>query len=357
MQISAMTTDTGVSLASFSSALGQPLSEHELCPDDLLLGQEAAFARDIARLHQRCTEFVAVPCPACGASRPAAAFEKYGFSFGRCPDCDTVYMSPRPSERVMTDYYENSENYAYWAKHIFPASEATRREKIHKPWLARVLDFTRRYGVGTGRLVEVGPGFGTFCSVAIEAKAFGEVIAVEPTPELAQACRERGVPVVQKRIEDAAGDLAPADVVVAFEVIEHLFEPARFLAQARHLVRPGGLLVLSCPNGAGFDIAELGPESLAVDAEHVNLFNPASLSRLVESLGFETLEVTTPGRLDAELVRDAVLAGRHTLTSPFLRRVLLDEWDSLGWAFQQFLAENGLSSHMWLVARNTGDGK
>ena len=43
---------------------------------------------------------------------------------------------------------------------------------------------------------------------------------------------------------------------------------------------------------------------------------------------------------------------------PFLRRVLLDEWDRLGWAFQQFLAANGLSSHMWLVARRpAGDAR
>lgn len=334
-----------------NQVVNQPLSEHELCPDELLKEQEAAFARDIARLHSRRAEFVAVPCPACGANRPAPVFEKFGFSFGRCPDCGTIYMSPRPSEVVMADYYANSENYAYWAKHIFPASEATRREKIHKPWLARVLDLAGRHGVATGRLIEVGPGFGTFCSVAMESGAFGEVVAVEPTPELAQACRDRGVPVIQSRIEDAAQGLEPADVVVAFEVIEHLFEPGRFIEQAARLVRPGGLLILSCPNGEGFDIAELGPESLAVDAEHVNLFNPRSLALLVEKAGFETLESMTPGRLDAELVRDAVLDGRHTLGSPFLRRVLLEEWDRLGWSFQQFLAESGLSAHMWLVSR------
>ena len=65
--------------------------------------------------------------------------------------------------------------------------------------------------------------------------------------------------------------------------------------------------------------------------------------------------MTTPGRLDAELVRDAVLAGKHSLgNDAFLKRVLLDEWDRLGWPFQQFLAGNGLSAHMWLVARREG---
>jgi SAM-dependent methyltransferase len=332
--------------------IGERLRESELCPDDLLAGQEAAYARDIARLQARQGEFVEVGCPACGATDHAPAFRKFGFAFRRCSACRTIYMSPRPSEAVMADYYAGSENYAYWAAHIFPASEPSRREKIHKPWLSRVLDYCDRYGIPTGTLVEVGPGFGTFCAVALEAGRFERVLAVEPTPELCAACRKRGVDVLEKRIEEASDDIADADVVVAFEVIEHLFDPRRFVRGAAALLKPGGLLVLSCPNGLGFDIATLGAESLAVDSEHVNLFNPDSLAMLVREAGFEMLEVATPGRLDAEFVRGAALAGTLDLSDqPFLRRVLVEEWDRLGWPFQQFLAANGLSSHMWLAAR------
>lgn len=332
--------------------IGEKLTEAELCPDELLAGQEAAYARDIARLQARQDEFVAVDCPACGESDHTAAFEKFGFSFRRCGNCATIYMSPRPSEAVMADYYANSENYAYWAEHIFPASESSRREKIHKPWLARILDYCESHGVPTGTLVEVGPGFGTFCAAATESGRFGRVVAIEPTPELASACRERGVEVVERRIEEAADAVRDADVLVAFEVIEHLFDPRRFVRDAATLLRPGGLLVLSCPNGLGFDIAMLGADSLAVDSEHVNLFNPESLAMLTRDAGFEILDITTPGRLDAEFVREAALAGKIDLSGqPFLKRVLVEEWDRLGWPFQQFLAGNGLSSHVWLAAR------
>ncbi len=332
------------------TALGEPLSEQELCPADLLAGQEAAFARDVARLQNRRSEFVAVNCPACSDAARQPFFAKFDFDFVSCTACRTIYMTPRPSPAVMAAYYADSENYAFWATHIFPASEAARREKIHKPWLERVIGYCDRHGVARGTLVEVGPGFGTFAALAGGTNAFARVIAVEPTPEMAAACRKRGVTVIEKRIEDIADELGTVDVLVAFEVIEHLFAPRQFVAQCARLIRPGGLLILSCPNGQGFDIALLGAKALAVDAEHVNLFNPESLSQLVAAHGFAVLEATTPGRLDAEFVREAALKGEISL-DPFLQRVLIDEWDRLGWSFQQFLAANGLSSHLWLAAR------
>lgn len=333
-----------------TAALGDRLSEKELCPDDLLAGQEDAFARDIARLQKRRDEFVTVDCPSCDSAARRPAFAKYGFEFANCMDCATIYMTPRPSPAVMASYYANSENYAFWATHIFPASEAARREKIHKPWLERVIGYCDRHGIARGSLVEIGPGFGTFAALAESSGAFARVRAVEPTPEMAAACRTRGVSVIEKRVEDIADELGMVDVLVAFEVIEHLFEPRRFVEQCAHLVRPGGLLILSCPNGQGFDIALLGAKALAVDAEHVNLFNPNSLSRLVSKHGFIVVEAMTPGRLDAEFVREAALKGEIAL-DPFLARVLIDEWDRLGWPFQQFLAGNGLSSHLWLAAQ------
>jgi SAM-dependent methyltransferase len=330
----------------------QKLSEEEICPTELLKGQEEAFARDVARLQARSAEFILEPCPACGSELCDPAFEKWTFRYVTCKKCSTLYMRPRPSPEVMHAYYSNSENYAYWAKHIFPASETARREKIHRPWFDRVAGYCRKCGIEQGVMLEVGPGFGTFSAVAKESGFFRKVIAVEPTPEMAASCRARGIEVINKRIEDMTDEVPEADLVVAFETIEHLYEPALFIKQCARFLRPGGLLVVSCPNGQGFDIAALGPVSLAIDPEHVNLFNPSSLSLLVEACGFEVLEVTTPGRLDAEFVRTAVQAKQFDLKDqPFLQRVLIDEWDRLGWPFQQFLAQNGLSSHMWLAAR------
>ena len=107
---------------------------------------------------------------------------------------------------------------------------------------------------------------------------------------------------------------------------------------------------MSCPNGKGFDINVLKEKSQAIDSEHVNLFNTHSISLLLSKLNFETIDVFTPGRLDAEIVRDEAIKNGFKL-DPFLKKILIDYWEELGWPFQKFIAENKISSHMWIVAK------
>lgn len=328
------------------------LREDEIRPAHALVGQAERFAADVARLLAHRHNFIPVPCPACMGTQVRPAFEKLGLRYVVCVSCETMFVSPRPSPEDLRRYYETSENYAYWNTHIFPASEAARREKVFRPRAERIVDIARRYGKETGVLLEVGAGFGTFCEEVQRLGGFRRVIAVEPTPDLARTCRARGLEVLEQPIEAVALPEGSVDVIASFEVIEHLFSPRDYVARCRQFLGVGGLLVLTCPNVKGFDIAVLGDLSESVDAEHLNYFHPDSLSRLVGGLGFDVLEVTTPGRLDAELVRKHVLAGRLDLDDqPFLRAVLLDRWDELGDVFQDFLARHGLSSHLWLVAQ------
>lgn len=332
------------------------LREEEIRPTELMDRQREMVRVDIERMLSRRSEFVPVDCPACGSAKGRLKFEKNGMRYEDCPGCWTFFVNPRPSPEALEWFYRESPNYAYWNDVIFPASEAARREKIFKPRVDRVLELCRKYGVETRSLLEVGAGFGTFCTEVKSRGAFARVVAVEPTPNLAETCRGRGLEVIEKpveQIEFSADDLF--DVVANFEVIEHLFDPGAFVADMARLLRPGGLLVLTCPNGKGFDIETLGPLSGTVDHEHLNYFNPASLGRLLASRGLSVLESFTPGELDAELVRNKALSGELDLSGqPFLHKVLVEEWDSLGRPFQQFLVANGLSSNMWIVATKAG---
>jgi 2-polyprenyl-3-methyl-5-hydroxy-6-metoxy-1,4-benzoquinol methylase/ribosomal protein S27E len=329
------------------------LTEEQIRPKHLMDGQKVAALTDVGRMLSRCSEFVEVDCPACGSSEKVQRFTKNGMRYVACAHCETLYVSPRPTAEVLGWFYQGSPNYAYWNTHVFPASEPARRQRIFVPRVDRLLDMCKRHGVQTEALLEVGIGFGTFCSELKSRNVFKRVVGVEPTPDLAQTCRDRGIEVIEKPVEliDSA-EVGLFDVVASFEVIEHLFSPRDFVEQMLRLLKPGGLMMLTCPNAKGFDVETLGPVGTTVDHEHLNYFHPKSLAAMLEKLNMNVLECVTPGRLDAELVRNKVLEGEFSLaTQPFLQKILIDEWDTHGAAFQDFLSANGLSSNLWIVAR------
>ncbi len=329
--------------------MSKHLLEENLRPEKLMADKERALEADRTFLLERKSQWVSVVCPACGEKEWRFYGEKHGFTYVTCPACYTVYMSPRPNASLLDSFYKQSQNYAHWSKHIFPATEAARRKQIHRPRAKYLEKICRAQGISGGDFLEVGAAYGSFCQEVAALKFFNRIIALEPTPDLAQICRDKGFTVVESLVERYAPNQF-FDVVAAYEVIEHICDPAAFVRQCGRLLRSGGLLVLSCPNVQGFDVLMLGVLSGCFQHGHLNYFHPESLGRLFRSSGLLPVFSGTPGHLDAELVRKAALRGGVDLSGqPFLRRVLLDAWEDLGGPFQDFLADNGLSSHMVCV--------
>lgn len=330
------------------------LNENEIRPSSLMADQKIAVLKDVAMLLGEREKFVSVNCPACESSEYRKKFIKYGLDYVECTQCETFYISPRPTDETLGKFYANSVNYEYWNKYIFPASEESRRKKIFVPRVDSVIDYCKKYNVEPNSILEVGAAFGTFCSEMLSRNYFKKVVGIEPTPNLAQTCRDKGITVIEKPIEQVTfNDDEKFDVVVNFEVIEHLFSPIDFITKCKKLLRKGGLFIVTCPNGKGFDISVLGNVSDTVDHEHLNYFNPESLGNLLKNCGFEILDVKTPGKLDAELVRNKCLSGDFSLENqPFLKEILLDEWERVGEMFQNFIRESGMSSNMWIIAKN-----
>jgi len=329
--------------------VSSPLRETEIRPAELMAEQARRYRADVDWLLSHRDRFVATPCPACGADRARPVWRKDDLDYVLCEACETVYMNPRPEPDLLGEYYRVSRNYQYWNQTIFSASEDVRREKIFAPRAERVARVARRHGVASGTLVDVGAGFGTFCEEVVGLDLWDRIVAVEPEPHLARTCREKGLEVIEERIEDAR--LGEASVITSFEVIEHLFSPAEFVRRCGELLRPRGLLILTCPNVKGFDIVVLREAASAVSAEHLNYMHLDSLAGLLDSFGFEVLERETPGRLDVELVRNCALEGKFDLSGqPFLKQLLVDDWQRVADAFQDFLVGSCLSSNMWLAA-------
>lgn len=327
------------------------MREEDIRPAALMDDKKAHLEWDVNFLLSQKAEWVCVSCPACLSDLSVPFGAKASFTYVECRDCGTVYTNPRPSMKVLHDFYANSRNYEYWNKHIFPRTEQTRREGIFRPRAERTARYAEAYGLRGGTILEVGAAYGLFCEELKALGVFDRIVAVEPTAGLAETCRRKGIETLQTPIEEIK--LAePVDVVAAFEVIEHLFSPRDFVLQCGRLLKDGGMLILTCPNVRGFDVGTLGVDSGTFDHEHLNYFHTKSLPRMLELCGFRTLQVETPGKLDVDIVRRRFKEGRLDLSRNFFLRELFERGSENDLSdLQAFLAAHLMSSHMWLVAR------
>ena len=131
------------------------------------------------------------------------------------------------------------------------------------------------------------------------------VVGVELDPEAAAAAQTFCEDVLVGDVESMELPLESAsfDVVLCGDLIEHLRDPAGFLARVRPLLRADGRLVLSTPNVANWAmrLSLLGgrwryTERGILDRTHVHLFTRSTLAETLTGAGFRviTMEFTVP---------------------------------------------------------------
>ena len=125
-----------------------------------------------------------------------------------------------------------------WARDC--AVRRFRREGVTGPPLARL------------SILDVGCGAGLFSEPL--ARLGGDVLGVDPAPALIDVARrhaeETGARVAYRvaTVEEMSAEPRRFDVVSAMEVLEHVIDPAQFVAAASSLLKPGGLLLASTLN-------------------------------------------------------------------------------------------------------------
>jgi len=324
-----------------------PMREADIRPPDIFDEFLRLCAEDV-RTYFADAPRVVTACPACdGPGQPA--FTKEGFGYAECPACRTLFVTPRPPADAFSRYYTESASSKYWATTFYAATAAARRESLWKPKARLVRDAMVRHGAGSHAVVDVGGGFGLF---AEEMTALlGETVTViEPAPHLAAACRGRGIPVVERFLEDVRSEELPDRdrTFVSFELFEHLHNPGSFLDRMRGLMRAGELFIFTTLSGAGADIRALWEDSKAVSPpHHLNFLNPTAVTHLLTRRGFEVLDVSTPGRLDIDILAN----NRERIKDRFWQVFLEQATSEQRAGMQALLATTGFSSHMMAICR------
>ena len=289
-----------------------------------------------------------ISCPSCG-SKGRHSFKKNNFEYKLCDACSTLYVSPRPVESAFLRYYIESPSVKYWATTFYKDTADSRRKKLWEPKAEMVIELMHQYSTGDNTIVDIGAGFGIFCE---EIKRISEidVIAIEPVNELAKICRKKNINVVEKFLQDVSNkDLTRnPKTFVSFELVEHLYDPSAFFSCIYNLMNSGDMLIFTTLSGTGVDIQALWENHKSVTPpHHLNFFNPSSIKILLDKVGFKFLEVTTPGKLDLDILLNNQDLIKDNFWQTFIKQS--NELERNKW--QSFISSSGYSSHMLICCQ------
>ncbi len=177
-------------------------------------------------------------------------------------------------------------------------------------------------------------------------------VAVEPFEEYHGDLRERGY-YVYSFASDAVGDLAgEVDIAVSFQVIEHVDNPRRFLADIRPLLKKDGILLISTPNREDI-LMKLLPDdfpSFFYRVVHRWYFDAESARRCAEAAGFRVEEVRHMHRFGMANALLWLREGRPKGRTPM--DGITAQADRL---WQSYLEQSGQADTLYLVLRPTHD--
>lgn len=329
------------------------LTENEVRPAAMFDEYLALAAADTITYFKE-AEKVEINCPAC-YEQGSFLFDKSGFQYKECSACKTIFVSPRPVKAAFDAYYTDSPSTKFWATTFYKVTEVARREKLWKPKAELVKKIIEKYqkDFPIKNIIDIGGGYAIF-DEEIRKIMDVNIVVIEPSVHLADICRKKEFNTIEKFLEDIVeGDLPKKkNCFVSFELFEHLHDPSKFMNTVYREMHKGDLFIFTTLSGMGVDIQVLGKHSKSLaPPHHLNFMNPKAITKFLMNIGFEVLEVVTPGKLDV----DILYSNKHHIADHSWSNLLeyLDDSDKID--LQKAIVKLGLSSHMMITCTKKTD--
>lgn len=198
----------------------------------------------------------------------------------RCRSCELIFADDPPDQSMLAE--------AYHAAEFDSVVEAEDAAEAYDRALAPILARLPRQEAA----LEIGTGTGSFLE-RLAHQGFSELIGVEPSlAAIAAAPAHRRGWIREGIFRGGDFEAGRFDLVVCFMTMEHVRDPREIVTAALRLLRPGGALALVTHDYRGIVNRLLGRRSPIIDIEHMQLFSPISIRRLLESSGFRSVEVS-----------------------------------------------------------------
>jgi dolichyl-phosphate beta-glucosyltransferase len=220
------------------------------------------------------------------------------WSIIQCGTCKVLSLHPKLKESDLYSLYDKDyfllgdktagyHDYIIWRKFI--EKTANKRLSIIEQYVSR-----------KGKLLEIGCATGYFLKVAAERG--WEVKGIEISQWAAKAAIQLigSDKIINSSIENAFDQLRNTkyDVIVAWDVFEHIIQPDILLDNLHNTLMPGGIFAFTTPNSEGFLAKAYGSHWHNFDKvpEHLYFFGKSNLLHLLHQKGFKILNARSHGK-------------------------------------------------------------
>ena len=218
-------------------------------------------------------------CPACAeTSDHAFRFRVNGCDIWQCRSCRLARADTDdfdPATYYTGEYFSGNRSDGY-ADYLGTAPILRREFESSVTFIRHFCD--------KGRLLELGCAYGLFLK---EAEPHFDVAGIEIADDAAQYARASGLNVLSGSADEGNFEkIGMVDVIVLFDVIEHLVDPRGTLELCARNLRPGGIIVLTTGDFDSYLARIAGTHwRLMTPPQHLWYFTQASMSRMATSIG------------------------------------------------------------------------
>lgn len=277
------------------------------------------------------TDMQLVCCTACGADAPEPALEANAFrqdkserfSIVRCKKCGHLYTSPRPKLEVLGRYYPDTyydnleqrqagktnqglrESVLRWAMrhHMgYPGRKTLGWLGWLITWpVSRRMRYSRRHvetliWAGEGKLLDFGCGGCRF--LAMQRERGWDARGIDFSETVAKRAGEvYGLDVTVGTWPGDALAEERFDVITGWHLIEHVPNPVGWIKQAAEQLKPGGYMLLCCPDIDSWAFRTFGRYWYGLDLpRHLSHFSKQKLASLLTDAGLVVERVRAQNR-------------------------------------------------------------
>jgi SAM-dependent methyltransferase len=210
----------------------------------------------------------------------------------RCRHCGMEQTWPRPTESELKELYEQYYNWGGEQGTIYTrVREWLLLSPLYRLWLRVDGDLSFHLRRGAGHLLDIGCNEGR--GLVLYAQNGFQAEGLELNENAAAVARAKGFRVYTGALERLA-PAEPFDVVVLSNVIEHLPDPVAALQTVHWLLRPGGQVWISCPNGNSLWRRIFGRRWINYHVPfHLWHFSPDTLREILTRADFRIVEIQT----------------------------------------------------------------